>query len=181
MTASFPLRAQRRSPAFTLLELLAVIGIIAVLTGLVIGVGRRAADSGRAARARGELAALGVALAAYHDTHGDYPRTNDPARLLQALIGRRGPDHQPVSGRALLETDRFTTGAGLDPFGDPQAVLVDPWGRPYRYAYKSPAPWSNPTFLLYSAGPDGAAEDELQAGGFPDLNAASNADNLRFE
>ena len=49
---------------FTLLELLAVIAIIAVLSGIVIGAGRRASESGKVARAKAELAALGAALAA---------------------------------------------------------------------------------------------------------------------
>jgi general secretion pathway protein G len=178
MSASTRLRALRRIAAFTLLELLAVIGLVAVLTGLVLGVGRRASDTGKAARARAELAILTAALESYRIAHGDYCRTDDPARLLQSLIGKRGPDYQSTTFRSLIEADRFTIRLGLDPFTDDTAVLIDPWGQPYRYAYKSQTPWTNHSFVLYSTGSDGADTLPLQAGGFPDRAAAGNIDNL---
>jgi type II secretory pathway pseudopilin PulG len=162
-----------------LLELLVVIGVIAILTGIVIGVGRRASDSGRTARARAELAALSTALDAYRLAYGDYPRTDLPARLLQSLIGRRGPAYLPVAGRAVIETARFTTAGALDPFTNESAELLDPWEHAYRYAYKSQADWTNPTYVLYSAGPDGLATAALLPGGFPDVAAAGNADNVQ--
>lgn len=163
---------------FTLLELLVVIGVIAILTGIVIGVGRRASESGRTARTRAELAALSAGLEAYKLTYGDYPRTDVPARLLQSLIGKRGPNYLPVTGRAVIEAARFTTAGALDPLGNESAELLDPWEHPYRYAYKSQAGWTNPTFVLYSAGPDGLVTPALSPGGFPDVAAAGNADNV---
>ncbi len=161
-----------------MLELLAVIGLIAILTGLVLGVGRRASDASKASRARAELSALTSALDAYRLVHGDYPHTDDPARLLQALIGKRGPDHQALNGRAFIEAARFRTADALDPFTDESAVLLDPWDRPYRYAYKSQTPWSNSAPVLYSLGPDGAGTATLATGGFPDRGASGSADNL---
>lgn len=163
---------------FTLLELLAVVGIIAVLTGLVIGAGRRASDTGKSARARAELTAISTALESYKAAHGDYPRTDTPARLLQSLIGRRGPDYQPVVARPLIEAARFVTSGALDPFTNDSAGLLDPWAQPYRYAYKSQTPWSNPSYVLYSAGPDGSESASLLPGGYPDRAATGNADNL---
>jgi type II secretory pathway pseudopilin PulG len=161
-----------------LLELLVVIGVIAILTGVVIGVGRRASESGRISRARAELAALSAALDAYKLTYGDYPRTDVPARLLQSLIGKRSPTYLPMTGRAVIETARFTIAGALDPLGNESAELVDPWEHPYRYAYKSQAGWTNPSYVLYSAGPDGLASTTLLPGGFPDVAAAGNADNV---
>ncbi len=175
----------RRPRAFTLLELLAVIAIIAVLTGIVIGVGRRASEAGKTARAKAELAALSAALEGYKLQYGDYPRTNDPARLMQSLIGKLGPAGNPTNGRVLLETAKFAISlptapdAPLDPLIESNAVLLDPWGQPYRYVYKVPAGgWSNPAFVLYSIGPDGADSPTLLAGGFIDVAAEANADNL---
>ena len=156
--------------AFTLLELLSVIAIIALLAGIVIGAGRRAAESGRIARAKAELAVMGAALENYKRIYGDYPRTEDEAQLLRALLGRRGPVADTViTGRTLIEAARFTIA------GD---VLLDPWGRAYVYAYKTAAPWSNSSYVLYSAGPDGRENPRLLAGGFPDAGGAGNEDNI---
>jgi general secretion pathway protein G len=156
--------------AFTLLELLSVITIIALLAGIVIGVGRRATESGRIARAKSELAVLGAALENYKRTYGDYPRTEDEAQLLRALLGRRGPVADTViSGRTLIEAARFTIEG---------EILVDPWGRAYVYVYKTITPWSNSSYVLYSAGPDGREFSRLLAGGFPDVDGAGNADNI---
>lgn len=156
---------------FTLLELLAVIAIIAILSGIVIGVGRRASESGKIARAKAELATIGAALEAYKRSYGDYPRTDDEVQLLRALLGQRGPaSDAQINGRALLEIARFKI------VGD---VLVDPWDRPYVFAYKVPAGgWTNPGFVLYSAGPDGSDNASLLSGGFPDVASPANADNI---
>ncbi len=162
---------KRATRAFTLLELLAVIGVIAILSGIVIGVGRRASESGKVARARAELATLAAALEAYRTAHGDYPRTDDEAQLLRALLGRRGPVSDTViADKALLETTRFSIEG---------EALVDPWGRPYVYVYKVPAGgWTNASSVLYSIGPDGLDAPALLVGGFPDVVSPGNADNL---
>lgn len=161
----------QRPAAFTLLELLGVIALITVLSGLVIGVGGRASASGRTARAKAELAAIGAALEDYRRTHGDYPRTDDEGQLLRALLGQRGPASDVgIEGRALLDTARLTITGN---------VLVDPWGRAYVFVYKVPAAaWTNPGFVLYSIGPDGSENSTLLAGGFPDVTTTPNADNI---
>lgn len=173
-----PPRRPRAPRAFTLLELLAVIALLAVLTGIAIGVGGSALAGGRAARARAELSALTVALESYRVAHGDYPRTDVPARLLQSLLGRRGPDYAPATGPAHLDLSKFSSTAGTDAAVAESAELLDPWGRPYRYAYRSVAPWTNPAYVLYSAGPDGSVSPGLLPGGYPDVAAPGNADNV---
>jgi len=161
---------------FTLLELLAVIAVIAALTGVVIGVGRRATESGRTSRARAELAALAAALESYKAVRGDYPRTADAAQMLQALLGRRDASLAPMNGRAVLEVERFRVSA--DPYANEAALLLDPWEQPYRYAYRAVPGWTNPSFVLVSAGPDQVDTPALLPGGFPDDAAPGNADNL---
>ncbi len=173
-----PSGAIHNRAGFTLLELLAVVGIIAILTGLVLGVGRRTMESGKIVRAKGELAVLAAALEIYRQHYGDYPQTDDGARLLQSLIGRRGPSNAAIGGRAFIDGAKFTTAGALDPFTNSAVVLVDPWDQPYVYAYKSQTPWSNSCFVLYSIGPDGADSPTLLAGGLIDPTPAANADNL---
>lgn len=181
-----PQRTARR--AFTLIELLAVLAIVAILTSIVLGSGRRASEAGKTARAKAELAALSAALESYKLQHGDYPRTSDNATLVQSLIGKLGPTGTPLAfaGRIHLEVAKFSfalashpnVAASVDPFATSAALIIDPWGQPYRYTYKSATPWTNPSFILYSAGPDGADAPALLAGGFPDTAATANADNL---
>lgn len=166
------------SSGFTLLELLVVLGVVAILSSIVLGVGRHASEAGQTARARAELAALSAALDAYKLANGDYPRTNQPARLLQSLIGKRGPDYETANGQSLIEAARFTTTGALDPFTNDTAELLDPWEHPYRYTYKAQTPWTNPSYVLYSAGPDGSDTVVLLPGGFPDPAALGNADNV---
>lgn len=184
---TIPLSRTLRFPsAFTLLELLAVLAVVAILASLVLGSGRRATESGRIARTRAELAALSAALESYRRQHGDYPRTSDNATLVQSLIGKLGPAGAalPTAGHPHLEVAKFNVALAsapdspVDPFSNPAAVLLDPWDRPYRYAFRTQTPWTNPSFVLYSVGPDGTDNATLLAGGFVDGTAAANADNL---
>lgn len=164
--------------AFTLLELLTVIAIIAILAGLGFGAARRASEAGRMARARMELTLLGGALENYRQATGDYPQTDDPARLLQAVLGRRGPLYDRMDARPFLELTRFTVADGRDPLADEKATLLDPWGHAYGYAYRAVPSWRNSRYVLYSAGPDGQAAAVLLDGGFPETLLPDNTDNL---
>lgn len=171
----------RASRAFTLIELLTVIAIIAVLAAIVIGAGRRAAETGKIARTKAELAALSTALEAYKRQYGDYPRTDDARQLLQALVGRLDPNRNALTtnGRVLLDLALFTTDPSGDPLTNTALQLVDPWEQAYVYVYKSPASgWTNPSFVLYSIGPDGQAATNLNSGGYPDRDADTNLDNV---
>ena len=180
---------------FTLLELLTVMGIIAILAGIVLGVGRRANESGKIARAKVELAALSNALEAYKTQYGDYPQTLNSSVLLQSLIGKVGPNSSStaINGRALIESAKFSIATAalpdvpVDPFTNPSAVLLDPWDNPYLYAYSTAANgWKNSSFVLFSAGPDGVATLPLPLNGIIDAlydntqqnGRAINTDNL---
>lgn len=179
------LRPPRRRPAdaFTLIELLAALAIVAALAGLLIGGGRRAVEMGKSAKTKAELATLAAALDTYKRAHGDYPRTASGAQFLQALVGRRGPGGEPIAGRMLLELAHFTVADAADPRADANAELLDAWGTPYVYAYKTAAPlaWRRSGFVLYSNGPDGAHQPPATGTGYIDEAAAGNVDNLHAD
>lgn len=141
--------------AFTLIELLAVIAIIGILAGIVIGVGRRAGESGREARAKVELAAISTALESYKRQYGDYPRTNDAEDLLQALVGKIDYQGNSVFGKALLDLALFTMNQDGDPATNPTLHLVDPWDNVYRYYYFGRSASRLSGYVIYTAGTDG--------------------------
>src|SRR6266550_3020777 len=66
-------RAQPRYKAFTLIELVLVVGIIIVLAGLVLSTVGYARKKGARARAETEIAALSAACENYKADNGIYP------------------------------------------------------------------------------------------------------------
>jgi type II secretory pathway pseudopilin PulG len=184
-----------------------VIAIIALLTGVVLGVGRRATQSAKIAKAKAELSVLSIALETYKRQYGDYPQTgavpndadaaaaaNDgPGILFNALVGKRGPKATLVamSNRAEVELAKFTLQSATEIPGAGPAQManafVDPWGHRYLYYYKTGGSWLNSSFVLLSQGPDETASLPIPDDGLIGpvyealLNAAGNpvnADNL---
>jgi prepilin-type N-terminal cleavage/methylation domain-containing protein len=175
--------------AFTIIEILAVIAVIALLVGITLGVStavnRRAAES----RTLRELTVLAQALEVYRTRFGDYPWIRGDGEghrdLYAALLGMQRPDGKAIVGipgsvterpKSFIDLSRLAIGGGHDapePSMESGAVvtmdvnyrgnfLVDPWGRPYVYLYKtigSAGSWKGFGILLYSMGFDGAAGD----------------------
>jgi prepilin-type N-terminal cleavage/methylation domain-containing protein len=118
-----------RPGAFTLLELLVVVAIIAILAGLTLGtmgyVNRKGAES----RARAEIAAIAVAIDSYKLDLGSYPpaptnATNAPTELYKELTGQGTINTDKIYIEA---TPGLVTNTAEGPF-------IDPWGTPYRYS-----------------------------------------------
>jgi general secretion pathway protein G len=115
---------------FTLVELLVVISIVGMLAGLMSVAIPRAMESGKKAKAKGELNAIVAAVKAYQQEYGRWPgsatATGDTTfqdanskSLLSALSG---------TGNALVENPksvRFLEGASTD------GTMKDPWGMQY--------------------------------------------------
>jgi hypothetical protein len=60
-------------------------------------------------------------------------------------------------------------------------ALLDPWGNRYLYYYidlGAPNSWKQPSYILYSAGPDGLATFPTVAGEAPPDSDIKNADNI---
>ncbi|HEY4300385.1 MAG TPA: prepilin-type N-terminal cleavage/methylation domain-containing protein [Candidatus Didemnitutus sp.] len=160
--------------AFTLIELMVACAIVAVLAGIAVGGVQYAVDSGRAARARSDMARIAAALEEYRHRYGDFPSTDRPDELCASLLGRRGPAGGPLEDPALVDVDRLVT-AFNDSSSNAGLVFLDPWRRPYVYIYKVPvAGWTNPSFVLCSEGFAGTSPAALVAGGYPDTDATAN-------
>jgi len=147
-----------RLTAFSLIELLTVMGVIAVLAALSFGSGAQALrERSLREKARADLVVVAAALESFRRHYGGYPITDRGDELLSALWGWRNArnDLLPEPGRRFLEAGGLNFSS--DPANETTNLLLDPWGRPYVYAFVPGALWRPTGFLLYSCGPDGAA------------------------
>lgn len=163
----------RSAGGFTLIELLAVLVVVGILAAMVLGGGRRANEAGKVAKAKAEIAALGLALEAYRRQQGDFPQATNPAEWLRGLVSSPGV-------KTTLDLERFSVEGGADPVNEPRARVLDPWGNPYFYFYKTggDAAWKASGFVLYSAGPNGVHVPPNAETGFFDPLHLDNADNV---
>jgi prepilin-type N-terminal cleavage/methylation domain-containing protein len=148
---ALPGRSSRsRLAAFTLLELLVVIMIIAALMGLAFPVFQGVQNQGRKAQARNDLVQIVTAISAYYTEYGKYPLTpGTPAdttygtttanaqlfnelRNVAATQNPRGivflspPDVKDASNpRAGISSASGTAGQYFDPWGKPYLIRID--------------------------------------------------------
>ena len=124
----------RKTQGFTLLELLAVMAIVAVLVALGTQGYRHARLQARESQAVAELERLRLALDEFRAEYGRYPEQLSPA------------------GIATLPGIGFLTNAVEG------VVLVDPWGRDYQYQCSNRFLYS-----IWSKGQDaGSDEDDIR-------------------
>ena len=127
-------RANRRA-AFTLLEIMLVVTIIALLIGTATYYFSGNLVVAKDVRAKEELQVIATQLNTYMAGNGSYPTTTQG---LKALVSPPVTDPKPQQWHQLLESE---------------AKLTDPWGHPYIYVI--PGKHNVDSFDLYSAGPDG--------------------------
>jgi prepilin-type N-terminal cleavage/methylation domain-containing protein len=192
---------------FTLVEILAVMAILSLLTAITLPALRGLGERGALARTRAELSLMAGALEVYRRAYGDYPQTGSflmaspettqalrsdhaQARFFNALRGALGPNctdgWSSPGGGDFIDFARLSTEFALPADGRTAMcnALLDPWGRRYLYYYKSadnPAVWGAAGYVLYSAGPDGRHVPPDPAdgnGGRDSRTAVANADNV---
>ena len=170
----------KKAAAFTLMELLIVIAILIVLSGLILATAGYAQKKGKRSRTEAEIAAMSAALENYKADNGVYPSGPVTKRFDVAtanIADYEGPSlklYEWLSG----DTDHDRTAETkvyfpfkpnqLSPLDQTQPVtsLRDPFGNPYGYStMKGSDPTlngHNPTFDLWSVGDGRAGPDETK-------------------
>ncbi|MFP4260959.1 MAG: prepilin-type N-terminal cleavage/methylation domain-containing protein [Opitutales bacterium] len=183
--------------AFTLIELLVVVAVIGILAGITFGIASSVRNAQNRAKAKAELAVIAQGLEAFKAAHGDYPWVSeDPGELGLSLLGWKeftgtGADREfetkdsvPTNGpQAFLDPAKFVLSEASvlpeDPTQEPTVEFLDPWGEPYVYAYKDgpTSDWDSFSYLLFSKGPDGEAED-IPTDGVLETPSGTDVDNI---
>ncbi len=130
-------KLKARDAAFTLLEIMLVVTIIALLIGTATYYFSGNLVVAKDVRAREELQVFSTQLNTYMAGNGNYPTTEQG---LKALVSPPISDPKPAQWHQLI---------------DSVAKLQDPWGHPYIYLI--PGKHNVDSFDLSSAGPDGVA------------------------
>jgi general secretion pathway protein G len=126
--------------AFTLLEIMLVVTIIALLLGSAIYAFKDKLGFAQDTRVKADLQSISTALMVYQGMNGFYPSTDQG---LKALVTR--PDSNPRPRQWRPSFDK---------------VPLDPWGNEYKYV--QPGTHNPDSYDLYSVGPhgqDGAADN----------------------
>ena len=112
--------ARRGGGAFTLVELLATVAVIAVVAGLVLGTLGYVNRKGAEGRAKAEVAALSAAIDSYKLDYGSYPAPPDLFRELTA--------------QGTLNTNKvYFEPRGSIASNPTNGPFMDPWGTAYNY------------------------------------------------
>ena len=126
---------RKEEQAFTLLEIMLVVTIIALLLAAAIKFMAPNVDIAKRVRVTGDIQAIKTSLLAYQGINGFYPTTEQG---LQALVTAPSTDPRPSRWQQFMEQ-----------------VPTDPWGNPYVYNY--PGRNNAGGYDLMSVGPDGRA------------------------
>ena len=128
-----------RQAGFTMVELLAVVVIIAVVAGLIIGVAGFGTRKATYANAQAELERIKIALEEYRLEYGAYLLPNE------SDWDKRFTDAR--TERILAPLTNYVDTAQVD--------FIDPWGRIFKYEQ-----FDTFEYRLWSRGPDADPEDD---------------------
>ena len=134
-----PMKTKKKrsaSSAFTLIEMVLVLAIVALLVGAGIVHLRGVLASGKEKRVLGDINTLTAALRTYELDNLSAPTTGQG---LKALV--EPPSQQPRRWKQYLAK-----------------MLVDPWNNEYQY--RNPGEKNRGSFDIYSWGPDGVESDD---------------------
>jgi len=134
---------RQTNAAFTLLEIMLVVMIIALLAGSAIYLMRGNVDQAKEVRANSDVQAIQTQLQFYEVQNGSLPSTEQG---LKALVERPSGEPQPRKWRQLM----------------PELPL-DPWGTPYQY--RNPSVRSKrDSYDVFSCGKDKKPDNDDDIG-----------------
>jgi type II secretory pathway pseudopilin PulG len=160
----------RISDAFTLIELIVVLGLIIILTGLVLSTVGYARKKGARARAETEIAAMSAALESYKADNAVYPAYSGAAGAHALYQGLSGDGNDAIGGTSASTGTPGSSGKSymtlkpnmLSPNPpDPTTRVIDPFGNDYGYRTPPAAAAVNPTFDLWSTAGDTTGDQNL--------------------
>ena len=138
-----PASNRRLRGGFTLMEMMMVLGIVALLLGvgvpMMVGVFKDAEEG----KAKADFRTLETSLIRYKTKARVFPTTEQG---LEALVDAPTSAPVPSNWRRLLK---------------PEAI-IDPWGNTYQYAY--PGKFNPDSYDIFSVGPDGKANTDDDIG-----------------
>ncbi len=152
--------------AFTLIELIVVITVIVILTGLVLSTVGYAQKKGARARAETEIAAMSAACESYRADNGIYPRDNTTDNLdarqnfdatqavyqnaslylYNVLFGATNGSRTPNAGARSYFTFKPNQLSPSDQ-AQPIAFIRDPFGNSYGYSTANQADPATPKLV----------------------------------
>lgn len=178
----YPPCFHRSKSAFTLIELLIVIGIIALLAGMAFPAYAMVMKWARAVQARNAMAGLVIAIKGYQTDYNRYPmaagKTTDMTintsstegvALLSALLGYDAVEN-PKKTKFYESTPAKN---GVNGYDATTGILTDPWGNDYHIVidYDRDGKIDNPyvdgsggaeiisEILIYTHGPNKSFDD----------------------
>ena len=150
----------RRKSAFTLVEIMVVVAIIAILVGMVLGTAGYATKKADNSKAVADMEKIKNGLEEYRLQYGLYP-TNNNANATNALSLALWKKPQSDKLKPFLVMKGWNN-ANL------AYEVMDPWGHPYHYYHDADgipnfAPHNNSKFGydLWSDGPTTDAADDI--------------------
>lgn len=164
MNPGLPPRALARR-AFTLIEILVVIAIIAILAGLILGTSGYVQEKAGNSRAEAEIKALSNAIEAYKLDNGVYPNGDGSANSTEELIKVLNPTNSGDKVYFEIPARMFDSNRSSKSYESVRAdasYLQDPFGNPYRYEFPGDENRSGEAFFdLWSQGKKNSSDTNL--------------------
>ena len=173
----------KRKNAFTLVEILTAITIIAVLAGISLGVSRLVMTKAHEAKNKAVVKMIEVAMEQYKNKYGYYPNSGTGSKPF--YMDRVDLSASPDATRDIRKNmwqffdEKFKNAYVRGDISNGEGYVVDALGNPL--IYRCPGKFNTDSFDLGSAGEDGKLGDGGTAIRTPsNATGISNADYEKF-